>query len=126
MTDKTIRMPKAALRKWLKALREGNYLQNTGGALYNEKEGSFCCLGILQHCLTKGYVETRDDTGECFRGYPSIDWLKENGITFVSGNGAETEDPYLPKLGNTASIVNDNSTSFKKIADAIEACTETY
>lgn len=117
----TIRMPKAKLAKWLKALRKGGYAQATG-VLYDKRNQSFCCLGVLQHCLSRGSVEVSAN-GE-FRDIPSLEWLAENGIQF-SGEYVPTDNrPFLPSLRADAARANDRGVSFAELADAIEACAE--
>ena len=121
----TIRMPKAKLKKWLHALRRGGYKKETG-VLYNPHHYSFCCLGVLQHCLSGGYVEVEFGS-ETYRGLPSDSWLKAEGIQFLNKCGNLMVAPYLPRYDENAVFVNDNlGASFKEIADAIEDCAEGY
>jgi hypothetical protein len=106
-------------QKWLKALRSGKYRQTRTGQLYSEPSNAYCCLGVLQHCLT-GNVE--DDTT------PSTEWYIENGIPPL--NDMVNLDDKLRKnidLGNEWNIenklvqMNDKSKyNFAKIADWIE------
>jgi hypothetical protein len=113
----TIRMPKPILRKWLKALRSGKYKQGRN-QLMNER-GGFCCLGVLQHCLT-GAVEMKGDRSASL---PSLKWLDANKIAFTC-DGKKATAPYLPKLGDSADGANDIGKRFKTIANAIEECAE--
>lgn len=46
-------------KQWLAALESGVYKQGHD-VLYNPTHKSFCCLGVLQHCLLDGKVETFD------------------------------------------------------------------
>lgn len=116
----TIRMPKRRLAKWLKALRSGEYTQGTM-ALFNESDTSYCCLGVLQHCLAGGVEYHHSGQPE---GVPSIEWLSDWGISFKEWNGTISDVPYLPELHANAARANDQLSSFAKIADAIEACAE--
>lgn len=121
----TIRMPKAKLAKWLKALRTGGYRQTTKGTLYDPKTGAFCCLGVLQHCLSSGQVEVNED-GD-YRGLPSAAWLAQEGILFTGTLKVGTPtSPWLPTLDITAHAANDTGRKFKTLANAIEACAEGY
>lgn len=124
MTDKTIRMPKKLLAKWLKALRSGEYKQ-TKGRLYRPETCGFCCLGVLQHVASGGSVEAYVDDGE-YMTLPSLRWLRDNGIEFNDRAGSGTTVPMLPTLGRNAASANDRGMKFKRIADAIEACAEGY
>ena len=123
MTKKTIRMPKKLLAKWLKALRSGEYKQ-AKDTMYEPETCGFCCLGVLQHVASRGYVEVGDD-GE-YEGAPSLDWLSKKGIHFSDGSATPCCIPYLPTLCTTAALANDSGKSFPIIADAIEACAEGY
>ena len=123
MTDKTIRMPKKLLAKWLKALRSGEYKQ-ARGRLYRPEICGFCCLGVLQHVASGGSVEAYND-GE-YMTLPSSQWLRDNGIEFKYHNYDESRYPMLPPLNIGAVEANDRGIKFKRIADAIEACAEGY
>jgi hypothetical protein len=129
----TITMPKALLKKWLAALRSGNFRQ-AAGTLRDPKTGGMCCLGVLQYC-TKNSAKAieKDECGE-YESMPSPKWLQEHGVKFKSrhwsGKLIPTTNPLLPTLdfGTTASEANDSTHNgkhqynFKAIADAIEAC----
>ena len=112
----TIRMPKRKLAKWLKALRSGEYKQGEG-ALRNRNR--FCCLGVMEHCLTGAIKRSH-------KGTQPLRWLAEQRITFLSSHGHLDDVPYLPTLNTGATDANDDGTSFAEIADAIEACAEGY
>lgn len=118
----TIVMPKSIRRKWLNALRSGKYKQGKGAL---EKDGKYCCLGVLQ-CVVDGDVERSSKGGSL--GFPSGKWLKKNAIYF----GDSSSDPSLPSLGKNparyplcASEANDGNHDkhrrrFTTIADAIQ------
>jgi hypothetical protein len=130
---KPIKMPKKLLAKWLAALRSGKYKQGRR-TLYNPKEDSFCCLGVLQHVASNGKIEINATVSilKCpvFLDMPSLDWLKENKIEFLDQYGDVDEVPYLTTLRHSAASVNDaraparRAYNFNDIADAIEACAE--
>lgn len=121
---KTIRMSKEKLDKWLAALRGGEYKQIKGD-LYDPGSGGYCCLGVLEHCLT-GEVP---DVG---MGLPTKGWLEDNEIEFLVRVDEVSNDPVISAepvgiLGSTtAATLNDDGMPFAEIADMIEACTETY
>jgi len=113
--DKTIRMPKELLAKWLAALRSGEYEQGTGALC---RDGRYCCLGVLMRIA-----------GEKRSGglYPPTHWAGSQGITFFDSDGCEwPTQPYLPALKLDAGDANDTGKTFAEIADAIEACAEGY
>lgn len=116
-----IKMPARLLKKWLKALRSGEYKQTTG-TLYNPKTGGFCCLGVLQH-VASGKCEVNSD-GD-FEDGPSGSWYIDNGIR-MSGemeqilmqmNDGERDWPSSRRVGRK---------KFTTIANFIEKNTETF
>ena len=118
-----IRMPKVYKAKWLKALRSRNYIQGYG-SLYNEGRMDFCCLGVLQHCLTGG-VEY-DPWGRP-ENYITHEWAKDWNISQKQNkNHAEYQLYYdltfvYTNFVRTASELNDLiGLSFNEIADIIE------
>lgn len=125
MSDKTIKMPKVIADKWLTALRSGEYMQICD-VLYDAVSGGYCCLGVLQHCVSGKVWSAPDYNYEL----PHPDWLKEHGIEFKSHtgsySGADALEPWLPKLHQNATDANDKGKSFATIADAIEDAMETY
>lgn len=124
----TIRMPKAKLKLWLDVLRlpANQKLQGTGALFnggpdpYEDERAGYCCLGALQCAVTGGKVDIHADL-------PSKKWLKKEGITFLDSYGDPSNDPFFPRFGAEASIVNDGQgKSFKQIAQAIESCAVGY
>jgi hypothetical protein len=111
---KTIKMPRAKARKWLKALRSGHYKQATR---HLADECGFCCLGVLEVVL-EGEVEMHewdtDDNGDPVPSdLPSREWLRKQGITFLN-EGKESETPFLPLLNCTADAANDGREAYKE------------
>lgn len=105
MAKKLEKLPKLFKKKWLKALRSGDYKQNTEGFL-KTKENTYCCLGIAAHiCGTtnitnKGFIQ---------KGYKIKNINKVPKL--LHGNEG------IPlKLAEK----NDEGQSFKKIATWIE------
>jgi len=120
---KTIFMPKKKWQKWDRALRKGGYIQGRF-SLYVESEQSFCCLGVLQHCLANGEIEYNYEHGDYLKS-PSREWLSENDIIFLDQSGDSDVAPFLPKIKASAIYANDVlETSFIKIADAIKDAVE--
>jgi hypothetical protein len=98
---KHIRMPRDSAAKWLEALRSGMY--NQTDSVLADGDG-FCCLGVLEHCLT-GEVE-RDGDGS-IAGMPTSGWLEEHGIEFRGKNGIPETGPYLASVDQYAAEIND-------------------
>jgi hypothetical protein len=125
------RMPVEAKAKWVAALRSGQYKQ-AKGILYNASTDGYCCLGVLQHCLT-GEVELRpgDDTyssGNLIGDLPSNEWLEKHNIEF-SAKGAVVSKPIfkINKAYISANELNDClHYSFDRIADIVEEQVETF
>lgn len=122
---KTIFMKREQWEKWNKALRSGKYSQ-TEGLLHSPTDGGYCCLGVLQKVLT-GEVEFNPLDRP--RALPSRKWLDNNGIRFLNKSRScktlyRDVCPYLPALGEEASVANDSGVSFTAIADAIKEAVE--
>lgn len=111
--EKTIRMPKELLDKWLAALRSGEYKQC---AMSMAIDDGYCCLGVL---VVVGGGNPFEHAGT-----PNPDWLEHNGVNFADGPNNTLCNPFLPALGTNAAEANDSGASFAEIADAIEACAE--
>lgn len=122
---KHIHMPKATADKWLAALRSGEYRQGQNALAVHDEQGNvgYCCLGVLQHCLT-GTVETTESmNSQRPASYPSEGWLRAHGITFFEFevDPYASTRPWLGALNTSADQANDTGASFLEIADAIEA-----
>ena len=115
--EKTIRMPKRLLAKWLAALRSGEYRQHSG-CLCNHSQTAFCCLGVLVA------VGGGDPIEEDFGGFISSSWRDAHEVAFFDRDGERGSQPFLPRLGKHATQANDTGTPFAELADAIEACAE--
>jgi hypothetical protein len=110
-----IRMPKNLLKRWLKALRGGTYIQ-AKGILYDKAVGGFCCLGVLQHVQSGGSCEV--NFGDHYRSTPSDGWSKEAQVDFGD---------HMHKL----MVMNDGDIgrrrrSFTQIANYIEKNSEGF
>lgn len=109
---KHIRMPKKIADKWLSALRSGKYKQ---GRLKLRIHNTFCCLGVLEHCVSE---EVENNV------LPSMEWLKNNNIEFLSsptGQSKPNRTPYISSVEDYIHNINDDHTPFSKIADLIES-----
>lgn len=101
------KLPKRLKTKWVKALRSGEYNQGETD-LYNTKEDSYCCLGVLGRCV--GIPVERLDNGTGIFGKEDMEVPKP----FI---GDVDENPLVDKLTD----LNDISRkSFKYIANWIE------
>jgi len=112
---KHIHMPKAVADKWLAALRSDEYRQVTGRL---EKNGGFCCLGVLQHCLDGEVEKHGDGLSETL---PTSTWLFQKGIHFYDEAELEHDTPYILDCDETIDLVNDSrEKTFLEISDLIE------
>jgi len=121
-------MEKSVMKKWVKALRSGEYLQCTGSLTEKDEQGNdtFCCLGVL----TNLYVQENGISKL------KLDNSKGNGLSFWDFN--EEFDSYLcdpirkwaGMRSNKGDLFlsgldplyeqNDDGKSFSEIADIIE------
>lgn len=103
-------MNKALKKKWVNALRSGEYKQG-GNRLYNKKYDSFCCLGVL--CDVAGI--DRDEIWD--ESMPTRKQAKAIGLPYADeGVDYDTKKNITAKLAN----FNDDGKSFKWIASYIE------
>jgi hypothetical protein len=119
-----IKMPAKLLKKWLKALRSGEYKQ-ASGTLYDTKTAGFCCLGVLQHVSSGGKCEV-DSDGD-FECVPSRGWYADNSIDMPD----EAECALMHMNDGKLVWTEDSSKrvgkrKFPAIADYIEKNTETF
>jgi hypothetical protein len=111
---------KARIRKWVKALRSGEYRQCTNQLRYGQR---YCCLGVACMVAIENGVElTRKGNRFLSEG--------SKGKTLSDGKilpeivrkwlGLEGHDPQVSS-GRRLTGMNDNGDSFETIADSIEA-----
>lgn len=116
-----MKLPKRLKARWLKALRSGEYGQTKFTLC--DGEGNFCCLGVLEHIAMSGSVETHR-LGN-YKDLPTLDFYKYANIDVdkvrMVPEGPRILDYHVMKLMS----MNDNSVSFKEIADWIEEQIET-
>lgn len=99
---------KAAVKKrWIRALRSGEYKQGTSRLHW--KDGDMCCLGLLYDIEFDG------------------DWeLRGNLLWEVDGRTATLSIDFRIRVGLslseecTLTVMNDNGRNFQEIADYIE------
>jgi hypothetical protein len=102
-------LPKEIKQKWLDALRSGHYAKGCGQL---EDNGTYCCLGVLQHCWD----------GKCeHTSIPTDTWAKSKGL-----NPTEKDcwSPTVIFKNSSMGLweLNDvKRLSFTAIADIIEA-----
>lgn len=94
-------MKEEMAKKWVEALRSGNFQQGKGRLLMDNK---FCCLGVLceisgEHWYTQGaYLPER----------------------IMLETGVQTSHGVIPSHGDSLVCLNDSGKSFSDIADIIE------
>lgn len=125
-------MKKSVMKKWVKALRSGEYVQGKYGLISNDDK--FCCLGVLCDIAPKdlgywGEIEKdywafvhKIDGVECYN--PTLlpfNVQKWSGMFSVRGIVRGTIDG-----GVSLSVLNDlRNYNFEQIADYIEENWET-
>lgn len=94
-------MKKQHAKKWIKALRSGEYKQAQG---FLEHKGHFCCLGVLDNLYPKMNLSGGHE------GY--LDNFFKIGLNSSSG--------YLIESHWSLAELNDNGYTFDEIADVIQ------
>lgn len=135
MADVQIKLRPEVKKKWLKALRSGDYKQTTGKlAVLNEQTGkpeAFCCLGVLcdihrRSRRQKGdkWVDDTYHDQESVLPPKVINWaFTSSTIAGLEANGKDAETILDDVMigGDRLSVHNDdNGCTFNEIANIIE------
>lgn len=100
------------LRRWVKALRSGEFKQTNG---WLHKGNHYCCLGVLyeitpgvkRRCSKDGIFAYAFGGGVFHRHYPDTRFFDSTGLS----------DDFASKLAS----MNDSGATFAEIAERIEA-----
>jgi hypothetical protein len=106
--------------KWVEALRSGKYGKGQG-RLHDERDGTYCCLGVLCKVLGADFDDATDE--EKFLEYDHVPVL--NGRVLSHRDDEELEEAFcveigLPDQGTLIAMNDDQEKSFAEIADYIE------
>lgn len=104
-------MDKEIKQKWVKALRSKKYKQGMN-FLYNKKQKTYCCLGVLCKVLKKNPTKVARSAGEHF--------LSQRILNLT---GLSREDQYILSDMNDGGYVNGKlitKRNFNQIANWIE------
>ena len=104
-------MTKELKKKWLDALRSGEYTQGRGRLRYANQ---YCCLGVL--CDVVGY-EWKEKEKNCFYSIAGTNWIKNEEIREELGLSQEVQEKCYNMNDGTSGYKKH---SFKKIADWLE------
>jgi hypothetical protein len=131
MKEKEPKLPKRFKKKWLEALRSGDYKQGNDRLfkISKDKEGNkieeFCCLGVAASLCNfpkfKSAIEDKslfDEDGSMTEA--EILKFKENGLPKILIGSPEISSPNFSSLIGKLTEMNDNGKSFKQIANYIE------
>ncbi len=110
-------MKKQVMKKWVKALRSGEYKQGKGYLVNNKDE--FCCLGVLCN-IAPDYVR-----GEWIRDKDTGEWemFGDSEATprkIMKWSGLKDDCGEYDSDEYDLAEHNDNGKSFTEIADIIE------
>lgn len=123
-----IAMPAKLKKKWVKALRSGEYGQAEG--VLCDGKGNFCCLGVLEHVAMNGEVEVDTEYEDGFRDMPTDIFLKYANIKVTAESEpfwCDEREKVIGKLDLVGlASLNDNGLDFEQLADAIEEKVRTY
>lgn len=109
-------MTKQEIKKeWLRRLRSGEYKQ---GQDYLNRNGRFCCLGVLCDIAEEQGVVTSSLVSYYTRGYGEE--LRDGSLPYevVAWAGLDHSDPRPG--GHRLSSMNDSGYTFDQLADIIE------
>jgi len=143
MTEKKLKLRPSVKKKWLEALRSGEYKQTQGELRSEDKPNSFCCLGVLcnihaQEHPTFAKLQKKVDVYDGQTGVPSKRVLKwafgstyrdtlENDIEVLHPTEKtdewDSDNQAYKKVPEPTTLVELNDTyelTFKQIAKVIE------
>jgi len=127
-------MKKNIKKKWLKALRSGEYKQTTGQLRADDHEGnaSFCCLGVLcnLHAQAHPEIAAKETDPDTYLGsygalpLAVVQWagLDKNVMDRDDDGELNIIVTYRRKETNLIKLNDDEGLSFNKIANVIERC----
>lgn len=111
------KLNKAFKKKWVKALRSGDYKQ-TDAYLYNRGLDGYCCLGVA--CKVLG----ADNDELTRKSFPSDEFLFKMGFDpksdFVFGCSHDDDDTKNKIINKLANFNDDKKWTFKQIAAYID------
>lgn len=120
-------------RKWLEALRSGDYQQGRQ-VLHNREANTYCCLGVACHIagISETEINYRVNDGDdgvrltvvgSFAGNPAVLPLEGSEWLGVRGSNPDVLVPGMDAQGmevRSVAELNDAGYSFEAIADLIE------
>jgi len=116
-------------RKWLKALRSGNFNQTTL-QMFNRRENGYCCLGVL--CVVEGFppikmvgAEFPTEVGMFLEVIPTPDEVPP-ALRQYDLQDAAFSVLYKGRLTPLSQLNDSAGLSFAKIADIIEKRVPTH
>lgn len=129
-------MKKSIKKKWLKALRSGEYKQGTGNLRDKDFDGetNFCCLGVLCniHAQENPEIAARQTSPHSYMGSTGhlplavAEWagLRHNidNLEEAESYGVDISVTYRDKPTTLITLNDSEELSFKKIANVIERC----
>jgi len=126
-------MKKSDVKKWVKALRSGDYEQGAGGLCKEDEisgEYDYCCLGVACDILVEGDWTQHNKNWVLWSIGPYEDFaMPEAGDKCGWGQTETTSFPSLKTLkemgldvayAQELAELNDQGWSFKRIANKIE------
>lgn len=108
--DDTYDVPVEDIKKWVAALRSGEYKQGKGAL--QSKDG-YCCLGVGCDIFIPKDKQVLDPMGLLMGSYPNSQLLAPSWLPAINLD-------YSNKNKTMLSTLNDNGKSFDEIADLIE------
>jgi hypothetical protein len=127
-------MKKSIKKKWLKALRSGEYQQTTGQLRQGSYDGqtSFCCLGVLcnLHAQAHPEIAAQNYDPEHYMGsfgalpLEVVVWagLDKHATDLEDTEEVNIKVTYRDEETTLIKLNDEEGLSFKKIANVIERC----
>ena len=116
-------MKQSIMKKWVAALRSGEYRQTTGSltVISGAEDRGFCCLGVLTDLCAKNFdlpleelLSLKKDGGICG------DVEKWSGMVSAFGDLPKMASAEYSVKHKSLADLNDAGAGFSRIADVIE------
>jgi hypothetical protein len=105
-------------KKWVEALRSGDYKQGRG-YLCNARTIEFCCLGVACELIDKNVIRKELDGTVVKYRLDCESVFSKASMTMLSPELLDFVGLYRPHAADLAAM-NDTGTSFAEIADYIQ------
>ncbi|MNJ94829.1 hypothetical protein D3C87_125320 [compost metagenome] len=103
----------AQIRKWVKALRSGEYEQ---AKWFLQNKNGYCCLGVACKIFVPAKKQELDSRGALYGANPNEQSASPRWLKFINGDFYSMTNVHLSTMND-----DDRGFTFDEIADCLEA-----